>query len=885
MSKSALTQFSTGGHTVYHLRPATVDNSGKRAIISAAFDGTVLCHYMDGTPLWKSPTAGFFIFDLAVGDIDGDGFDEAFAASADGTLYAFDHDGTPLWTFSQTAPMLCACVIRKPDGRAYVMAGGIEQCIYSIIPQGNLAGSTRTRGIVHLITAGCYLTPGDPVGAAVICDSCRSREQMMHINLFSAEDARPIWEEDMEATFDIRHTHEHDFAFQTQFQGTIAVLHHPHTYGMVAADINHDGVDEMLMGHGYEDFGNAFIYTGKQEKLPWNFKSPVKIDWIYAMNLLSHVRIDRTGEEYILDLFGQHLFIHDLDGTCTEKLLCPFSLADGVFDYQTNTYCLGSSISGGDSVYLLDLTNPDWKKEFETIPAEGKIQQLIFNMDQLKEQVRSFPREEYKYSIRPFFIVNLSPEQINVIKQEWDLHNIDLASYHTKTEAIPADWIRDKRMAFDLSRDEIVRFAENMERNGDHFAMWGGHGGSFYMMLGTFEAVLKAAPNTVKAFVFAEMWPSHPSTKALLEEKMKPLAELCLKYGKKKIILRNQRLFWVGACYKDDWQELIFNPRYREIFVPSMEETHCRTQDMSLAGRVGLWFSGMFAHHSGRAVRDNATFCRLWEWSSQELAHTHLRKMIYHASLGAELFLVNLTDDLFPQFCLFFQMIDKGIVKIPRREELLSVSEVAIGMRSPAEAYYAQAENAHKPIDYQPELPEMVFDRLDWKWSGAPLRENDLSGYAFGCKTRMLNYMPRFPYGFVPIIPDSMELAEIPRFKKKFSTDGEVWYDEFNKPRTPADFRPIVESALREGAHNLPVRVEGDVAWSVVRVHDHCIRITLVDSGYTDPDDRGAVIYLQHVQPVRALDILSRNHIACEDNQMRVNVPMGSVKIIDIEVE
>ena len=66
---AAVESFSTGGHTVYHLRPATVE-SGKRAIIAAAYDGYVLCHRSDGTPLWQAETGGFFPFDMAVADIN-----------------------------------------------------------------------------------------------------------------------------------------------------------------------------------------------------------------------------------------------------------------------------------------------------------------------------------------------------------------------------------------------------------------------------------------------------------------------------------------------------------------------------------------------------------------------------------------------------------------------------------------------------------------------------------------------------------------------------------------------------------------------------------------------------------------------------------------------
>jgi hypothetical protein len=85
-----LTAFSTGGHTVYHLRPGKVAKGGVRAIISASLDGSVLCHTPEGKLLWAAPTGGNMPFDLAVADIDGDGLDEALVASADGALYAIE---------------------------------------------------------------------------------------------------------------------------------------------------------------------------------------------------------------------------------------------------------------------------------------------------------------------------------------------------------------------------------------------------------------------------------------------------------------------------------------------------------------------------------------------------------------------------------------------------------------------------------------------------------------------------------------------------------------------------------------------------------------------------------------------------------------------------
>ena len=72
-SLSAITFFGTGGHTIYHLKTGTVDLSGKRVILGAAYDGYLVYRYHTGEPLWRQETNGQFPFDLGVSDIDVDG--------------------------------------------------------------------------------------------------------------------------------------------------------------------------------------------------------------------------------------------------------------------------------------------------------------------------------------------------------------------------------------------------------------------------------------------------------------------------------------------------------------------------------------------------------------------------------------------------------------------------------------------------------------------------------------------------------------------------------------------------------------------------------------------------------------------------------------------
>lgn len=57
--------YTTGGHTLYHLQPATVKRGG-RVVIGAAYDGAVLCYSPSGDLRWKAETGDGFPFDLCV---------------------------------------------------------------------------------------------------------------------------------------------------------------------------------------------------------------------------------------------------------------------------------------------------------------------------------------------------------------------------------------------------------------------------------------------------------------------------------------------------------------------------------------------------------------------------------------------------------------------------------------------------------------------------------------------------------------------------------------------------------------------------------------------------------------------------------------------------
>ena len=77
-------------------------------------------------------------------------------------------------------------------------------------------------------------------------------------------------------------------------------------------------------------------------------------------------------------------------------------------------------------------------------------------------------------------------------------------------------------------------------------------------------------------------------------------------------------------------------------------------------------------------------------------------------------------------------------------------------------------------------------------------------------------------------------------------------------------------------------RRDDDVAWTATRIDPSHVRVVLIDSGYLDPADRVAEVSV-NADVVSATDILSEEDIEARDNTLTVPVPMGILRVIDIE--
>ncbi|MCC6353389.1 MAG: PQQ-like beta-propeller repeat protein [Verrucomicrobiae bacterium] len=860
--------------------------AGGRAVVTASIDGTTACFSPEGKPLWSSLATGGFPFDMAVSDIDGDGLDEVLVASGDGALYAYDQDGAPLWKFARTAPLYQVCVARDRNGKAVILTGGVEQVLYVLSPQGAILNSLKTEHCIRHLRAGNVLGNGDDFLAMATTSS--GLTGILKLFLLNPRDLSVQWQ-------------HANLSIPGMNPGK-------RFFSLLLTDLNRDGKDEVVLGGGWRENGVIHAYDDKGKLL--FSKSDRRIPNIpYRMSLLRKITL--PGDECILGHFGNLLILYETDGTLREIIVGPYSFADSHFDPELKTLFMGSAVSGGTEIYAYRLDQSGWSKAFATQQAQGRLKEIEDNMAALNRQVREFKAPAYQPAPRKTLA-------ITQIKDSSGFRHVEFARSITLSQKAenPAElWCRerDRRMAYKNTADELVQIIKDTEAKGENTLVWAGHGDAIYFPLSTFERLMQAGPRHLKGFVFAEMEGTSEHTQEVVEKIIFPMAELCRQHAK-IVFFRNKNIFWNGTCYVPFWSKVLLNERFKDVFVPGLEETNCRTQELSLAGRIGLWQARCFSHWACRTVTDDANFSRMFEWGGQQILTHHLRTLVSTAAMGADIYLSDIhagvrgvqghvmdgedpqagrrtaggspgpAGDLYDQLVPFYQMLEKGILQIPHPDQLLSCSDFALVMESPpSDAYLKHGINGHRFSFPQDQDPEMVFSRMDTYWGGSVLPNYDFSAYSMNVRQRACNFLPELPYGLVPIIP--AHAAKSGKFRQTITTDGERFSDGNGKKHDATEFKPEVEKALKTAAARLPITVAGKAHWSAVRLDAKHIRLTLIDPGYLDPAERAVEIHFQHIRPGTCIDILSGETLKPNENKLSIVISAGIFRILDLELE
>jgi hypothetical protein len=824
-------------------------------------DGSVKCFSLEGKNLWTADIEKGFPYDLCVRDIDNDGLDEVLVASANGSLFAFDNDGGLLWKFSGIPPLYQVTVAYDSDGKPMIYTGGVGEVLYALDSYGKPVDSLDIGTCIRHLRSGRVSADGRETLA--LASTSGGLSARLSLQLINPADLSVIWK---------------NGRADSLFTGSAWRF-----FSMDISDLDGDNREEIILGNSWQEKGSIFIvdYTGQIVRTPSDRSIP---GIPYRMNLVRHIKTKE--DRFILGHYGNVMIVYETEGKVREVFRIPYSFADSYYDEELSTLFMGSAISGGDEVYAFQPGKPGWQDAMKNLQPIGKIAEIEKNLSVLREQITNFSPPSYQPA----------PSGADAITRRVDsaaYQNVSFARNITMTQRVDQRdelWCRemDQRMPYRATADELVGQAREFEANGTDTYIWAGHGYALYFPLSTFEKLIKAAPRHLKGFVFAEMEGTDERMREIVSQLLLPIAELCKQNGK-VIIFRNKNIFWSGSCYLPLWKEVLLNDRYSDVFVPGLEETNCRTQELSLSGRVGLWQTDCFDRWACRIVTDNSNFDRVWEWGGQQVITHHLRNLVSNASMGADLFFTDIhagddAEKLHRQLIPFYQMLEKGIIQIPSREQLISVSDMALGMMSPpSRTYIDHGTNGHGFNYRRAGNPEMVFNQLDTYWSGSTLPSWDYSSYAMNVRQRVTNFMPETPYGLTPVIPAGLNGNG--RFKTILLTDGEFFFDKEGKRYSPQEYKPVVLKALEESAKRLPLLVKGDIHWTAAKLDDKHLRITLVDPGYFDPAKRSGEIVLQHLEGESCTDILSGEKLKIKNNRIQVTVPAGVFRILDLAIK
>ncbi len=911
-SSSAITSIDTG-YTIMKVRTAV--RGDQTCIVGSSYEGTVLALGDDGTRLWENALSGTMNHDLWCGDITGDGNDETLAANADGSVYCLDSGGRLLWTFRQNdAPMNAVCTVSK-DGVPYVVCGSYDTCMYYVSAEGELIKTVDSRRYslerpwgknrIHLPEYYRHVanfirpfTRADGTEALAVHAAIWSTSAAGRLYLFE-----PLAEKPYKQTARIRDSF-----------GELRV-----------ADLNGDGNQEFLAGSTsmiQKAHVSALTTAGEHHKLELAQVGRT-IDW-FGYRVAQPELVRDGKEQRLFVLFGARVILLPTDLSTAdpkkaEVLAGRYSYNDMWKSKGRNRIILASAQSGGSCVHLIDLDNPGWKADYAALQPPGKIATILENSAATRERLESFAKPSWEKAVPPVYFMSESRKHgadklIEAIETQYDspvfftgrpsytVEKVDRTGFDPVYEKK-----RDGRMLkrYLWTSDEFVENFEPVIKESNGVAYWGGHGNDpFLTSLRTQKRLfdIAAAHDKKLVTIYPELEAHDEHFAWVMENHIYPMAGHAQLTGA-SIFVRTKHAFWNGIVYLPMWSRLV-SGEFADVFVPALEETTDKSMELSVASRVGLWSSGSVNQWGARCARDNTSFDRTRQHSHQMLPNHFLRQMVYNISCGAT-YLNNFPVDQ-PYMSLLWELVAKGAIYVPSRNELVSLSPVHLSMIEP-DARFLDTGNNIKWMTFYIQQDEdanpLVFNRLNGTWPGAPNTEWDFSRYAAGVKDRRLNYLPPYEHGLVMITPPqhgTFADPDAPRGKladhlhplyrnilKEYISDGRKYFSADGSETFAANtYHETIKTDIEAGATKLPLSVSGGVAWVCAQTAPKHLRLTLIDSGYVNPTAKTATVAFHMVTPAKMTDLLSKETISpANPQQVTVPVSCGMFRFIDIELE
>ncbi|WP_075601941.1 PQQ-binding-like beta-propeller repeat protein [Saccharicrinis aurantiacus] len=910
----AILSLDTELHTVMKVRTADYDDT--EVIIATDYDGTVLAIDYSGAILWKNNVGdGIMNHDIWCADINGDNKDEVLVASANGKVYCLNSSGKELWQFKpydtqHLTPMYAVCVVKDAALTPYVVCGNFDTNCYYLSATGELVQTLPSNDYSQIKAWGN-----------------NAPDNYYHYANF----LRPIPQADgsddllMHASNNHMQNNGHLYLFKPLVAmpyKSITDVNAATVIGEVRVeDPDKDGNYEVLLGtSGLSSQSITRINLSTEDS---HRHTLTKIGTT-SYRVSQGITIPDGDSYQYLTLTGSYMVLlpSDLDESKEEKIF-GFHCYNDIWKDSEDRLILASSQDGGSAIHIIDTKYENWKDEFSKLSPPGKIAKIYENEGICRANLAAFEKPSYQKNSNTVYCLEGSDDPVaqKIKASENNDNPIFLDYYWHKNQAQDKDdWDhaiiyadnetylnkRDARIDYVLTESEILDLITPGFAGNPGVSFWGGHGNDpLYYGPETLKKVMDygtADDGKKTVMIYPEMNGSSTDFIQVMDDHLYPLAEHALT-NNSNIFIRNKDIFWQGAVYLPAWSRLV-SGEYSSVFTTGLEETTDKTQDMSIVGRMGLWASGSVDNWGMRCSRDNPSFDRSRQFSYQRLNNHFLRTMVYSMANGSSF--LNVTYANPEHQTLAWELVWKGALYVPRRDEILSISPVHISIHEPDEHYIHQGENNKWNTFYDKEYEEnhpAVFSHLNGSWMGAPVTPWDFSSYASGAKDRRQNFIPQYHNGTVLITPvqnGPLADADAPRGKmadnlhpiykdimNEYITNGIDYLSETGSTLSSADtYYEVVKSEIEKGAEKLPLTISGDnVAWVVAQVGPKQLRLTLVDAGYINPNDRKIKVNFHTVTPVAMTDILNNETFSASSGSVEVEVPCGWFRFIDIELD
>ncbi|WP_282135266.1 WD40 repeat domain-containing protein [Seonamhaeicola maritimus] len=858
--------FSTNGNAIRHIANAKIN--GTNVLYIGELDGSLSLYDLKGNKFWRVETQSpSVLFEIESADINGDGNDELIAATANGNISCWNYKGEQLWNYSGDHKIRFSEVaVVKNNGETQIFAGGNDYTLYELDTKGQLVSKTKISGVVRKIEAGDFLETG---------------KQSLFLMTYSHDKFR--WE-----FMGILDANSKDVLKQIKYSNkNLKQLSRAMVTDINVADINNDGKDDIML-FSDSSFKPFFAALDGELNVIAQYVGNNKQSQRYAHSQgtfipsKSEIIFQHGGLMLILDNQGK---LKETGGSRYGKMV----FSDFAFEPNSNQLIAAGEVDGGNAIYFYDLSKKNWWKTVHK--KEGRMLEVENNLSTLYKQTLKFNLPDYQKKSESEWVM-ITPENIDPRLDNLSGGKIKFVIQKSPKESTDRSHLvkimgdvalkKDRRGKYQDSREAILQMARDYEASGQPFTFWAGHGNDpFYIQIETLEKILEVAPNTCYGFVYAEMHnPKDPRVVHFINDYLPRLAKAIRKNNKAKLYFRYKNMFWAATSHLPLWKDMFFSGEYSDFLVPASEDTSNRIQDLNLAGRVGMFSGGYVNDFAMRLIDDNPTSWRPLSPGGQNSVSPYLRQGVIMAAYGAKYGVVSTSGFVEePGLNTMFALMKSGVLPIVEKQNILSIGSWHL-IKDVDEHLIHSVDNHHNLKLYESDDENAVFSVAQMHWAGTNIPEHDYSKIALGVDYRWTNYMPEMPNGMVPIAP--IESAkDLKQTGVGFSIgDGKHGFIH-NEKVDAKTFGPELKKIAKEGAKNLPVLVEG-ASWSAIKLDETHIRVIMVDPGYLDPQERHVVVKFQNRKPKQAIDVLSNETLKISDNQLKLKVPAGSMRFIDV---